>query len=104
MTKIYNQEPVNLQRPETLLATASLIEQILGTFTYHEKLAEDSLNKAIRMTEETTDHYFSWLSVGKLKHSIINLKIWLEYSYRSSLDGLRTKKLPIVCKSKTQSY
>ena len=100
MTKIYHQEPVNLQRPETLLATASLIEQILGTFTYHEELAEDSLNKAIRMTKETTDQYFTWLAVDELKHSIINLKIWLEYSYRSSLDGLKTKKLPIVSKSK----
>ena len=75
---------------------ASLIEQILGTFTCHKDLAEDGLNKAIRMTKETTDQYFTWLSVGELKHSIINLKIWLEYSYRSSLDGLKIRKLPKI--------
>ena len=64
MTKLYSQEPVNLQRPKTLLNVASLIEQILGTFTCHEELAEDSLNKAIKMTDETIDQYFNWLSVG----------------------------------------
>ena len=85
--KLYKQEPVDLQKPETLITTASLIDRILRAFNCKgEELAETFLNNSIKMTEETKSQYSMWLAGGQRRKNLKHLQIWLEYSYQTSFD------------------
>ena len=106
LSRFLNQAPIDINNPESLLHTSSMISRIFRAFRGTEEgdvlLSMSLFVNSIKMTPETALSYVNWRAARMAKNTLRSLQEWLDVEHSLSVSDNFEKSAHAIGSTKLQ--